>query len=107
MLRSKFRISPHCPLTQMTATRLAWESTFKGDLADVLLETIADYLSRERTPYVRLTSMINSSGTGKSRVVDQLGKEVITVPMCLSLGGDGLFVLLFLYKDVLFTIQLP
>jgi len=68
------------PLTWITATTLAWRGTYKGDLADVLFKTIADYLSLERTPYARLTSIVNSSGTGKSRMVDQLGKEVITVP---------------------------
>jgi hypothetical protein len=26
---------------------------------------------------------VNSSGTGKSRMVDELGKTIITVPMCL------------------------
>ncbi|KAH9959793.1 hypothetical protein BC827DRAFT_1376981 [Russula dissimulans] len=70
-------------------TILAWGSTFKGDLANVLLEIIADYLSLERTPYARLTSIVNSSGTGKSRMVDQLGKEIITVPMCLRPSSQG------------------
>ena len=64
---------------------------FKGDLADVLLETIADHRNKARSPYARLTSIVNSSGTGKSRMVDQLGKEIITVPMCPRLKrSDGL-----------------
>ncbi|KAF8331932.1 uncharacterized protein EI90DRAFT_3154338, partial [Cantharellus anzutake] len=68
-------------------TILAWDSTFKGDLANVLLETIADYLSEDGTPH--LASIINSSGTGKSRMVDQLGKGIISVPMCLRPGSEG------------------
>ncbi|KAI9507727.1 hypothetical protein F5148DRAFT_1376382 [Russula earlei] len=71
------------------ATSLAWGSEFKGDLADVLFVTIADYLSLERLPYPRLAGIVNSSGTGKSRSVDQLGKEIITVPMCLRRGSEG------------------
>ena len=69
---------------------------FKGDLVGVLLETIADHLKKARTPYARLTSIVNSSGTGKSRMVDQLGREIITVPMCLRpKRSDGLSFCLF------------
>ncbi|KAI9434407.1 hypothetical protein F5148DRAFT_998459 [Russula earlei] len=71
------------------ATERAWSGQFKGDLANVLLKTIADYLCRQWDSYARLTTIINSSGTGKSRIVDQLGKEVITVPMCLRKGYEG------------------
>ncbi len=39
----------------------------------------------EFTMVVRLTTIVNSSGTGKSRMVDQLGKEIITVPIPVSL----------------------
>lgn len=71
------------------ATKLAWDSGFKGDLARVLFDTIADYLSNDRTPYARLTTIVNSSGTGKSRMVDQLGTDIITVPMCLRRKTGG------------------
>ncbi|KAF8494140.1 hypothetical protein F5888DRAFT_1848288 [Russula emetica] len=72
--------------TRGLATKDAWGGKYKGDLADVLRETIADYLFKDRTPYARLTTVVNSSGTGKSRMVDQLGTEIITVPMCLRQG---------------------
>jgi len=72
-----------------TATLLAWNSEFKGDLAEVLFNSIADYLSKGRTPYARLTTIVNSSGTGKSRMVDQLGTQIITVPMCLRQKREG------------------
>jgi hypothetical protein len=65
------------------ATTGAWDGAFKGDLAGVLFDTIADYLSKDRTPYARLTTVVNSSGTGKSRMVDRLGTETVTVPMCI------------------------
>ncbi|KAI9512364.1 hypothetical protein F5148DRAFT_1008366 [Russula earlei] len=71
------------------ATSRAWSSKYKGNLARVLFLTIADYLSRERTCYARLTTIVNSSGTGKSRMVDQLGTEVVVVPMCLRMGHEG------------------
>ncbi|KAI9455049.1 hypothetical protein F5148DRAFT_401100 [Russula earlei] len=71
------------------ATSRAWSSKYKGNLARVLFLTIADYLSRERTCYARLTTIVNSSGTGKSRMVDQLGTEVVVVPICLRMGHEG------------------
>ena len=70
------------------ATELAWNSTFQGNAERVLLETIADLLDKKRSPYARLTSIVNSSGTGKSRIVDQLGMTIITVPMCLRPEGS-------------------
>ncbi|KAM6489485.1 hypothetical protein JOM56_015042 [Amanita muscaria] len=69
--------------------KYAWESEFKGDAADVLLTTVSDYLNNERKGvYARHASTINSSGTGKSRMVDQIGMEIITVPMCLRQDGS-------------------
>ncbi|KAF8330412.1 uncharacterized protein EI90DRAFT_1188204 [Cantharellus anzutake] len=79
-------------LSMALATTQAWGTTFKGDSANVLFESIADHLARDRhkSPYARLTSIINSSGTGKSRMVDQLGTEIITVPICLRPGIEGM-----------------
>ncbi|KAF8331922.1 uncharacterized protein EI90DRAFT_3055888 [Cantharellus anzutake] len=71
------------------ATTLAWNSIFEGDLANVLFMTIADYLDKDKDSYIRVTNIINSAGTGKSRVVDQLGTEIIVVPMCLRQGSEG------------------
>jgi hypothetical protein len=76
-------IKPLSKRSMILSAERAWISTFRGNAHLVLLETIADLLDRNRNPYARLTNIINSSGTGKSRTVDQLGKKIITVPMCL------------------------
>jgi hypothetical protein len=90
VVRSVFKPFPHrTDYLLIIATTLAWDSEFKGDLTSVLLDTIADYLSRDRNAYARVTTIVNSSGTGKSRMVDQLGKQIITVPMCLRQTRDG------------------
>jgi len=69
----------------------AWGSNFQGNAAKVLLATISNFLSKQRTVYSRHTCIVNSSGTGKSRMVDELSREVITVPMCLrEAGSQGL-----------------
>ena len=72
----------------ITATLEAWSSNFKGDAAAVLLATISDYLDKKRACYARLASIVNSSGTGKSRMVDQISTKIITVPMCLREDGS-------------------
>ena len=69
------------------ATIEAWSSNFKGDAAAVLLATISDYLDKKRECYVRLASIVNSSGTGKSRMVDEISTKIIKVPMCLHEDG--------------------
>ena len=80
----------------------AWSSDFKGDSASVLLATISDHLNKEKKCYARFTSIVNSSGTGKSRMIDEISRKIITVPICLredksgGLTHDALFVLAYL-----------
>ncbi len=54
----------------------------------MLLRTISNLLDKDRHPYARHAYFVNSSGTGKSRMVDQLAKRVITVPMCLRTSSN-------------------
>jgi hypothetical protein len=70
-------------LFSILAAVQAWGSKFEGDAAFVLIETISSFLDKQRNAYARLTCIVNSSGTGKSRMVDQASMKVITVPMCL------------------------
>jgi|SRR6267142_414164 len=71
-----------CWLFCILAAVDAWGSKFEGNAADVLLATISSYLHSQRNVYARHTCIVNSSGTGKSRMVDELSRRVITVPMC-------------------------
>jgi hypothetical protein len=72
----------------ITACVHAWGIPFQGDGASVLMKTISNYLSRNRPVYARHASIVNSSGTGKSRIVDEVAREIITVPMCLRVDGS-------------------
>lgn len=77
----------------MPATVHAWGLEYKGTAAKTLSLTIADFLNLEKAPYSRSTSIVNSSGTGKSRMVDELSVSmgIIIVPMCLRpTGSKGL-----------------
>ena len=78
-----------CSSYPITATIEAWSSDFKGNAADVLLATISDYLDKDKECYARLASIVNSSGTGKSRMVDEVSRQIITVPVCLRGYGSG------------------
>jgi len=53
----------------------------------VLIKTIANYLDKRRKAYSMQTCIVNSSGTGKSRIVHEVARKVITVPMCLRIDG--------------------
>ena len=65
----------------------AWDTRYEGNAADVLLATISSSLDFERNVYARHTCIVNSSGTGKSRMVDELSRKVITMPMCFREEG--------------------
>ena len=71
----------------IAATIRSWDQKFKGNATNVLLGTISTYLSNMGTWYANCASIVNSSGTGKSRVVDELSKKVITINICLR--GDS------------------
>jgi hypothetical protein len=69
------------------ATIDAWEKEFKGNAAETLLDTISVYLAQSQV-YSHHANILNSSGTGKSRLVDELAKTIITVPICLRHEGS-------------------
>ncbi|KAI0257920.1 hypothetical protein BC834DRAFT_848155 [Gloeopeniophorella convolvens] len=66
----------------------SWDLPYQGNAARVLLDIISDYLKKRRVTYDPLASIINASGTGKSRMVDELAKTIISVPMCLRDAGS-------------------
>lgn len=86
----------------MTAAVHGWNQEFKGVAAKSLFKIMSVFLSPATepyaiAPYARATCIINSSGTGKSRMVDQLSTFIITVPMCLRPDGSrGIITLFFL-----------
>ncbi|EAU82803.2 hypothetical protein CC1G_11320 [Coprinopsis cinerea okayama7 len=81
-----------------TATFHSWKTPFRGSADATLLAVIKAYLQWTQTlrgingaPYSNLVPIINSSGTGKSRVVDQLGRSgsCFVIPLCLRRGNEG------------------
>ncbi|QRW12304.1 hypothetical protein RhiLY_11303 [Ceratobasidium sp. AG-Ba] len=69
------------------ATIGAWTAPYVGKTAQVLKSN----LNRMNVwcgsaPYANYVPITQSSGTGKSRAVDELAKEVFTIPFCLRRG---------------------
>lgn len=87
-----------CRPSLMIAIVRAWDAPFKGDAADLLLDIIPMYLEEGRRLHANI---VNSSGTGKSRIVDEVSKKIITVPMCLRENGNRGFILLFFLSSAL------
>jgi hypothetical protein len=62
----------------------AWNTEYRGGSAQSLLQLIDDVHNQpvERR-YAKVVPMIQSSGTGKSKTVDEIAKTRILFPLCL------------------------
>ncbi|KAI9057967.1 hypothetical protein FKP32DRAFT_1289000, partial [Trametes sanguinea] len=67
------------------AVSAAWTEPYKssGDMLESVLQMYMTDPKRDRM-YARYASIIQSSGTGKSRMVDELAKKIFCIPMCLG-----------------------
>ena len=73
-------------LTTDTATALSWGHPYKGSAHRALWGHIKTYAT-SKDYYAPYCSIVQSSGTGKSRCIDELGKEHLVVPMSLRRPG--------------------
>ena len=63
----------------------SWDIAYVGRAADLLYDHIATYC-KDADNY---TSIIQSSGMGKSRAIDELSKKHLVVPVNLRQEQDG------------------
>jgi hypothetical protein len=72
-------------LLRLIATEDSWEREFVGDAATALWAYIEKsfYDPKNEKVYARYTSIVQSSGMGKSRTIDELGKHHFVIPMNL------------------------
>ncbi|KAH0825812.1 hypothetical protein J3R83DRAFT_8816, partial [Lanmaoa asiatica] len=82
-----------------TATQSSWVTEYRGNAALALLSHIQDCVSpppRDTTRgssahddlhYAKYTALVQSSGMGKSRTVDELSKYELVIPMVLQGSG--------------------
>jgi hypothetical protein len=71
----------------LTAVQAAWRSPYIGREHDTLLENI-NAMSHTK-PYSNTVVITQSSGTGKSRLVDEQAKLVFTIPFNLRSQADS------------------
>ena len=70
-------------------TEMAWKTPFKGSGHTLLKECITSMNGkRENVRFRSFTSIIQSSGMGKSRVVDEIAKLMFTIPLNLREEKD-------------------
>ncbi|KAA1476428.1 hypothetical protein DENSPDRAFT_510994 [Dentipellis sp. KUC8613] len=65
------------------ATTRSWNREFRGDSTNLLYQILKDY-SGESHAYARFAVFLQSSGTGKSRQIDELSKHHVCIPINLK-----------------------
>ncbi|TFY71749.1 hypothetical protein EVG20_g1246 [Dentipellis fragilis] len=71
----------------MDSTVASWSREFRGDSADLLYKILKSYCEPPRSgpgPYARHAAFVQSSGTGKSRQIDELAKRITCIPINLQ-----------------------
>ncbi|KAK2459299.1 hypothetical protein APHAL10511_008684, partial [Amanita phalloides] len=69
---------------QITATEKSWEHPFQGNAARGLWEHIETHYKRpDSKVYAHYAAVVQSSGMGKSRTVDELAKTHLVIPLNL------------------------
>lgn len=73
--------------------RNAWTNEYIGDAHLMLLETVKDMCATCEEPYTNSVPIIQSSGSGKSRTVDELAKIVFVIPLNIreEMQGEYLY----------------
>ncbi|KAL7284896.1 LOW QUALITY PROTEIN: hypothetical protein ACG7TL_002210 [Trametes sanguinea] len=69
--------------TQEAAVK-SWNHDYAGSAAQELRKTIIGRMTLQRNPYAHLPEFTQSSGTGKSRAVYELAKEVFCIPVTIG-----------------------
>jgi len=72
------------------ATLKSWVIKYVGNAIVSLYEHLVSY-PKDEDNYARYTSIVQSSGMGKSRAVDELSKTHLYVPLTLCQESKGQF----------------
>lgn len=79
----------------MRATVTAWNEPMAGTSVTYLIQVLQRYnehvSTHQRGYYARLTSLCQSSGTGKSRVMQEVARKIVCIPICLASPRTGMY----------------
>ena len=71
----------------MATIAAGWETTFVGKYDELFVEAIRDMHAKSISDitkvYTNHVALIQSSGSGKSRIVREAGKHIFTIPINL------------------------
>jgi hypothetical protein len=82
----------NCYVNLLLATVASWNTTFIGTADEALIDTLNYYIIKnDRHYYARFLSIVQSSGMGKSRLIDQVAKSKFVLPFNLRSSNDGEF----------------
>jgi hypothetical protein len=68
----------------------SWSINYVGNASSSLFEYLFDY-PRDEDKYAKYTSIVQSSGMGKSRAMDELSKTRLVVPLNFRQDSNGNF----------------
>jgi hypothetical protein len=68
----------------------SWDIKYVGNADDLLYDHLSSY-PKDEDKYARYTSIVQSSGMGKSRAIDELSKKHLVVPLNLREDSKGEF----------------
>jgi hypothetical protein len=74
----------------LSATLQSWNEAYVGEAHLILYDDVAQQCQRPGQAYARYRAIVQSSGMGKSRTVDELAKEHLVIPINLRREGTGM-----------------
>lgn len=74
-------------ISSVLATAQAWTMDYQGTAPAAFLEYIGKYVD-DQNQYARYLSVINSSGTGKTRMLHEVGKIIAHVSFVVREKGS-------------------
>ena len=67
----------------MLVTKRSWNEQYVGQAWKILEEKVRDASKEDGFKYVRFFTLVQSSGMGKSRLIDEYSNHHIVIPLCL------------------------
>lgn len=76
----------------------AWQKEYKGNAAELFTERVVEAnkgchkrgkLNGHKKLFPNFIPLLQSTGMGKSRLVDEVGKKIFTLSLCLKNDGDN------------------
>jgi hypothetical protein len=78
----------------LLATVASWSTPFVGTASEAFVETLDGYMTdKVDLYYARFISIVQSSGMGKSRMIDEVAKTKFVLPLNLRKNSDGQIVI--------------